>query len=101
MDYFNLGKANVWLALDKNRVVGYAQFFRKSNERVHLNEIAVAKEYQGKGVGSALINAVEKSAKKCGAGYVELFCNEVNTRAKIFYGMHRYLPEKHLMIKAV
>lgn len=99
--YFDLDKAKVWLALDNQKVIGYAQFFKKDSERVHLNEIAVAKDYQNKGIGSMLIEAVEQSAKEFGVSVVELFCNEVNDNAKHFYDTHQYSAEKHLMVKPV
>lgn len=99
--YFELGKANVWLALEDKRVVGYAQFFQKNDERVHLNEIAVAEGDQNKGVGSILMDAVEHSAREYGATSVELFCHEINSNAKNFYGKHLYVPEKYLMVKSM
>lgn len=101
LHYFEIGKTNVWLAMEDKKVVGYAQFFQKEDGRVHLNQIAVAEKYQNKGVGSMLIDAVEKSAKDCGATIVELFCNEVNDNAWRFYDTHRYLTEKRLMIKKI
>lgn len=99
--YFEVNQTKVWLAKSEQKVVGYAQFFKKNKERIHLNEIAVAEDYQNKGIGSILINAVEKSAKESGAKFVELFCNNVNSIAKCFYEKHDYFPEKFLMKKEI
>jgi len=99
--YVNQNMTSVWLALDDQKAVGYAQFFRKDETRVHLNQIAVAEDYQNRGVGSMLIEAVEQSAKNIGADTIELFCKEVNDNAKKFYGKHNYSAEKRLMIKTV
>ena len=83
--YFEQRKTNVWIALDDEKMVGYAQFFLNEKGRIHLNEIAVSKGYQHKGVGTKLLNAVESSSFDLGADTIELFCNEDNEVAKKFY----------------
>lgn len=97
--YFEQGKANVWLAFAGNSLLGYAQYFKKENGRVHLNEIAVDEHAQGMGIGTELLQAVEKSATEMGTDCVELFCNEVNASAKSFYDKHLYSTEKRLLTK--
>lgn len=99
--YFEQRKTNVWIALDDEKIVGYAQFFLNEKGRIHLNEIAVSKDYQHKGVGTKLLNAVESSSFDLGADTIELFCNEDNEVAKKFYENNKYSTEKRLLIKKV
>lgn len=99
--YFEQRKTNVWIALDDEKMVGYAQFFLNEKGRIHLNEIAVSKDYQHKGVGTKLLNAVESSSFDLGADTIELFCNEDNEVAKKFYENNKYRTEKRLLIKKV
>lgn len=97
--YYEQGKANVWLAFDRNDLLGYAQFFKKGNGQVHLNEIAVREGMQGNGIGTRLLKAVEKSAIDSGASYVELFCSETNQKAKELYHKNCYKTVKLLLSK--
>lgn len=52
---------------------------------VEVNELCVAENAQGKGIGSALLDAVKDYARKKGAKFVELGVNAQNTRAQEFY----------------
>ena len=99
IDYFEQGKTNVCLAVEGKRVLGYAQYFRTDYGRVHLNEIAVAEEYQYQGIGTKLMEEVEKGSRKVSVSCIELFCIEKNERAKTFYSKNNYETEKRLMIK--
>jgi ribosomal protein S18 acetylase RimI-like enzyme len=80
--------------------VGTQQILNEKG-RIHLNEIAVSKDYQHKGVGTKLLNAVESSSFDLGADTIELFCNEDNEVAKKFYENNKYRTEKRLLIKKV
>ena len=99
MGYYRMGKADIVGAFDGNNLIGYAQFFQKENGRLHLNQIAVRENWQGKGVGTLLLEAVKTGAQECGSNMVELFCNENNSVAKDFYHKHRFVTEKRLMIR--
>ncbi len=101
MHYYEEGKTNVWLAVENERAVGFAQFFQKDTKRVHLNEIAVAESFQHNGIGSVLMNYVENSARECGANIVELFCSDCNKNAMQFYMRKSYTTERRLMIKDI
>ena len=101
VNYYQQGKANVWIALEADKMVGYAQFFLNEKGRVHLNEIAVSENYQHKGIGSKLLNAVESSSLEWKAEIIELFCDESNEEAKKFYGKNKFETEKRLLIKRI
>ena len=68
----------------------------------HLEAIAVAEGLGGKGIGSLLLDAVEKDARSRGAGSMSLHVFATNTRARGFYegkGYHgelmRYIKPLH------
>lgn len=67
-----------------NIVVGTAsiiiekKFIHKGGVVCHIEDVAVKKEYQGTGVGRALINHIENYAKKKGAYKLILDCSEKN-----------------------
>ena len=52
---------------------------------VEVNELCVAKGSQGKGIGTALLDAVKAYAKERNAKFVELGVNAQNTGAQEFY----------------
>ena len=52
---------------------------------IEVNELCVAEGSQGKGIGSALLDAVKAFAKEKGAKFVELGVNAQNTGAQDFY----------------
>ena len=101
MGYYYMGKTDILGAFDGDKLIGYAQFFQKENKRVHLNQIAVREDYQGKGVGSILIQEVEQIVRECALTTMELFVNESNLIAKKFYQSHCFLTEKQLMVKKI
>ena len=52
---------------------------------VEVNELCVAENAQGKGIGTALLDDVKQYAKDKGAKFVELGVNAQNTGAQEFY----------------
>ena len=52
---------------------------------VEVNELCVAENAQGKGIGTALLDAVKQYAKDRGAKFVELGVQAQNTGAQEFY----------------
>lgn len=101
MGYYQMGKASIIGAFEDKRLIGYAQFFKKENGRVHLNELAVREDCQGKGVGTLLLREIVNFAKEWKITMVELFCNEGNAVAQKFYQKHKFFTEKRMMIKNV
>lgn len=98
-DYMRLGKARVAIALEKDEFCGYMWFFCVSENRFHLNEIAVTYEKRGNHIGSKLVEYLEGLAKKSDVREIELFCMESNEAAKSFYSSKEYTTEKRLMVK--
>lgn len=52
---------------------------------IEVNELCVAGNVRGKGIGTALLDAVKAFAKEQGARFVELGVNAQNTGAQEFY----------------
>ena len=67
-----------FVALINNKIVGFGNI----NKNGHLHRIYTHKDYQGKGIGSAIYNKLEETAKKLGIKEINL----VSTiTAKEFY----------------
>lgn len=54
-------------------------------KKAYLDDFIVSDEYQGQGVGSALMKAVVKQAEDYGAGYIEFTSNPKRVGANKFY----------------
>lgn len=65
----------------------------------HLEAIAVAEGLSGKGIGSLLLDAIEKDARLRGAGTMTLHVFATNTRARGFYEGKGYHGELMRYIK--
>ncbi len=75
-DYAALVKAGqVFVIGDGISVFGYVIFYR-IKDHVHLKNIAVLPDYQGRGLGGRLIGFVEDQARQWGSRAVELYTNE-------------------------
>ena len=65
----------------------------------HLEAIAVAEGLSGNGIGSLLLDAIEKDARSRGAGTMTLHVFATNTRARGFYENKGYHGELMRYIK--
>jgi ribosomal-protein-alanine N-acetyltransferase len=83
------GKAVAFVALDDDRVVGYT-IGACIDVELHITNIAVASEYQGRGIGSALLLKMERVAfeRDCTFAYLEVRTN--NVAAIKMYEKHGY-----------
>ena len=61
-----------------SNIVGFVVFYKRG-DHMHLENVAVDPQTQGKGVGRALISLVEQSAQAEGCKAVELYTNEKMT----------------------
>jgi putative acetyltransferase len=74
----NSNKYKRWVALEKDKIIGFVEHDFKGE----LSRIYIHKDYQGKGVGSLLIDQAEESMKKLG---FKKFTLESTIGAKKFY----------------
>ncbi|MEO0618469.1 MAG: GNAT family N-acetyltransferase [Pseudomonadota bacterium] len=68
-------KQHVTVATRDVHVLGFVVFFER-DAHMHLENVAVAPDAHGAGVGSALVNHVENVAQAQRLGSVELYTNE-------------------------
>src|SRR5690606_10160097 len=102
--------AEVSVATVDGEIAGYVVV--RPGDRELLENVAVAQGHQGRGIGRALIDHVEKRAKERGATYVELYTHELMTENRQLYtrlgyrefgfivedGFRRVLMEKRLAV---
>lgn len=78
-----------FVAVDKDRVVGYVQGDTRGSKTT-LEDIAVAREYQGKGVGQELLKTELTALKKRGVKMVFAEVHYKNAGAIPFYYKNRF-----------
>jgi ribosomal-protein-alanine N-acetyltransferase len=91
--YYLLFEANSegWVATLNDAILGYyILLFRKNSCIARLYSIAVAPEYRGKGVGSAMLQHAENRARKKGCKKMHLEVKDTNTAALNMYIKHGY-----------
>ena len=80
---------NVVVAVEGNHVVGFAVMGYLENE-AHLDLLGVDPKYQRKGVGTKLIDWLEKTALVSGIGIIYLETRLKNETGRKFYQKHGY-----------
>jgi len=79
-----IAAGKVWVAIDDEELAGYVVCYARG-DHMHLENIAVAPEQQGCGIGRALIAHVEGKAREQGLAAVELYTNEKMTENLALY----------------
>jgi GNAT superfamily N-acetyltransferase len=78
-----------YVAVDDDKVVGfvhaYVRLLMEVPEAIEVGGLAVADDYQGKGVGKLLIQAVEKWAREKNILWIALYSNILRVGAHGFY----------------
>jgi GNAT superfamily N-acetyltransferase len=82
----------------RKRPLGFITSFIKQN-CLYIDMFAVYRSYQGKGLGSRLIDHMEQLAKKTGCTEAHLMVEQGNQEAQVFYlkkgyVQTQYIPEK-------
>lgn len=85
-----LGTCRVFLAQNRDAFIGIAVCFLgyssfRARPLVNIHDLAVAPGYRGKGVGRALLEAVEQAARDWGCCRLTLEVRHDNTRARQLY----------------
>ena len=65
-------------------VKGFVVFYPRG-DHIHLENVAVTPEFQGKGIGKRLVAYVEHYARDTGIGAIELYTNQKMTENLTFY----------------
>jgi ribosomal protein S18 acetylase RimI-like enzyme len=102
MDYMKLGTAKVIIACLGEELIGFIWLYKHdyfTEKRFHINQLAVNREYRGKGVGTQLIREAEKHAEKEGIDIIDLFVSENNPGAFRLYDSLGFETERRYMKK--
>ncbi|MBE0520334.1 GNAT family N-acetyltransferase [Candidatus Bathyarchaeota archaeon] len=79
-----------FVAVENGKVVGYVQAEVRNGEKAMLEDIAVAKEHQGKGIGKLLLDKELKTLKRKGARIVLAEVHYKCASAIPFYYKHNF-----------
>lgn len=96
ISYLNEGRAYFFAELSDDAIDGFlwaCRLVRDGEERMHILYFAVSDQVQNRGIGSALLTAVECEAKRLGLSACELNVHTHNERAMRFYERRGYLPD--------
>lgn len=89
-DYHShVAAGDVWLLLLDDQVVGLIVLWPKSNYML-LDNVAVAPEKQGRGLGSRLMYFAEVRTRQCGFKEIQLYTNEQMVENIAFYNKLGY-----------
>lgn len=84
-----LGATDSWVMELDGRVVGVL-VTRPADDHLLIENVAVAPELQGRGIGGRLLAVAEDHAAACGRPEVRLYTNQAMTENLAFYPRHGY-----------
>ena len=92
--------ADIFYAKNQEKVCGSCEVYL-NQKRAYITSIAVFPEYQGRGIGSALLNAVVKEVEMRNIEEIDLEVFMNNIKAICFYKRHGFfaIEEKGKWIK--
>lgn len=102
-----ISKGNVLTIEEKDEIVSAILFYANdtAEKNAYITLLGTLPEYQGKGHGNILMNAMEEKAKLNGMKKVHLDTDIINTKAIAFYSKNGYkidtVKEKVHMIKEI
>ena len=88
-------QTNVVIAVETGNLLGFG-IMKYHEDEAHLLLLAVHPAAARRGVGSALLAWLEKSATTAGLGQIYLEARASNTAARAFYRRARYAAIQHL-----
>ncbi len=93
----SLKEEEMYVIMVDNKLVGFVTLKPDNkNKEVYVDELWLKLDYQGKGLGKALINFIEKEARKEGMKKIILMANQKAGAVK-FYEKLNY-KEKHRFV---
>lgn len=89
-EFLRNDKCKVLVAEEDGKVIGIATFYlfpvlRRGNYRVQLEELVVSENHRGKGVGTALVEAVKSWCKDNNISVLRINSQVANPDAHKFY----------------
>ncbi len=100
------GNYQIFVSCDNDKVVGFIGCvsylaFELENEGMKIIALAVSKEYQRKGIGTALLKTAEKWAKENNIEVVLLNSGLQREDAHVFYESQGYFKKSYGFIKRI
>ena len=100
----DLESCDGFTAVDDGRVVGFVGLKRLGSHAIELNVIGVLPQHHRKGIGSALLRAVEAEARDSGVSFLHTKTlspskpNEAYEKSREFWRAAGFLPlDEHLL----
>jgi N-acetylglutamate synthase-like GNAT family acetyltransferase len=90
-NFYQTGRGNFWIALDKTKVIGTIALKDIGNGDSALRKMFVAKEYRGKGPSKALLDTLLGHAKKEGITSIYLGTTALFVPAQFFYKKNGFI----------
>lgn len=89
-EFLTSDKCKILVAEDDGKVIGISTFYlypvlRRGNYRVQLEELVVSESHRGKGIGTALVEAVKNWCKDNNISTLRINSQVVNSDAHKFY----------------
>ena len=89
-EFLSSDKCKILVAEEDRKVIGIATFYlfpvlRRGNNRVQLEELVVSEKHRGKGIGSALVEAVKNWCKDNNISVLRINSQVANPKAHKFY----------------
>lgn len=94
----NFSKDEFYVAENQKNILGFiaSSIASDNKEKSYINELWIKPEYQGKGIGKALVNFIEDFYKKKGIKIIRLLTKK-NSKAFGFYKKINYKEYKSLV----
>jgi ribosomal protein S18 acetylase RimI-like enzyme len=94
------GEATLYLALEKNEIMGFAQIIEQNSNTAELDRILVFPEHAGEGIGTRLLNQAVLDQKERGANTIIVKAGKEETHARRFYEKNGFKLIKEETIQA-
>lgn len=94
------GSANVIGVIVQDELAGFLWTYIHDyfgEKRIHINQIAVKKEYRGKGIAKLMLNELDSFAIAQGIDVIDLFVSEINENALNLYEKIGFITERRYM----
>lgn len=101
-DYINQNNAILLGAYEDDILTGFLWIYKRNyfgELRLHINQIVVAQQFRGNGIGNQLMKEAEKTAEKYGIYIIDLFVSETNLKAINMYESIGFTAERRYMKK--
>lgn len=96
----------IYVACEEDKIVGFVGFvtflaFEIKNECIKITALAVSEEYRRQGIGTLLLNVVEKFASDNSIDVVSLNSGLSREDAHLFYEKHGFSKKSYGFIKHI